>query len=209
MSGSIWGGGGISISQAGTLQQAILPSQRWTGQRVFSVANSVIASNTLYAGPFIPTANMTVDQMAIRVATGLAGSGKLGIYSALTTLLPDALLGEITTDLDTTSIATVTGGFAVNPTLRAGTLYWLASCFSAAPTIFCWNHAVAQNGGFIWPVGSPTAAGWFANGNATSRVTRNAPLVYVPATQFFPASFGAATEGIGTPGAPVIALRNL
>lgn len=196
-----------TVEQAGALTQAALPSGRWTGQRCFSTANAAVAANTLYAGPFIPVADITVDQLAIRVATGSAGSGKIGIYTALPTLLPDTLVAEIAEDLDTTSTATLVGTFTANPTLRAGVLHWLATCFSATPTIVCWNHGVAQKGGFTWLVGSPVPTAWFSTGTATTRVTRNAALTYVPATQFFPATFGTATENNDTPGAPLVALR--
>ena len=209
MSGSIFGDTGVSMGQAGALLQEPLPSQRWTGQRCFSVASTAIASNTLYAGPFIPTETMAADRVAIRVATGSVGSAKIGIYTALPTLLPGVLVAEITEDLDTVAAATLAGSFSANPQLVVGQLYWLATCFSATPTMSCWNHATAQNGGFIWPIGSAVAESFFITSRAPSRVTRTAELVYVPATQFFPLSFGAATEGSGTPGAPLVALRKL
>jgi len=202
-------GAGVSVAQAGALLQAPMPSQRWTGPRCFSSANAVVAADTLYACPFIPSETFTCDSLGARIATGVAGNAKFGIYSALATLLPDALLAEVSADSDTTSTATVTATFASNPTLNAGQLYYLASCFSAAPTVACWNHAIAQNGGFTWLIGASLPGTIVVNGGPPSRITRTAALPYVAATQFFPASFGAATEGSGTPGSPLLAVRKL
>jgi hypothetical protein len=207
MSGSVFGDG-VTLGQAGRLQQATLPSQRWTGSRCFSVANAAIAANTLYASPFIPIETFTCDQLAVRIATGAAGNAKIGIYTSLASLLPDALVVEANADIDTTSIASATVGLTSNPTLNAGQLYWLATCFSATPTMVCWNHGALQGGGFSWLVGSSAAGGFLTTGGPM-RVTRDAALVYVAASAFFPASFGAATEGAGTPGAPLVTVRKL
>jgi len=210
MSGSIWGNSGVSFGQASSLLQAPLPSQRWTGPRCFSATNAAVAANTLYACPFIPLETFTCDQLGIRVATGAAGSAKLGIYTALTTtLMPDALVAEVSADIDTTSIATPTVGFAANPTFTVGKLYYLASCYSVTPTMVCWNHTVAQNGGFLWPIGSAIPGPWLVSGGTPARITRTAALTYVAGSAFFPASFGAATEGAGTPGSPLVAIRKL
>lgn len=203
-------GSGLTTSQAGAFLQAPMTSGRWTGPRVFSTANAAVAANTLYAIPFIPADTFTADQIGLRVATGAAGSAKAGIYTALTaTNLPDALVAECSTDMDTTATANVQAGFSANPMLTAGRLYWLAACFSVTPTIVCVNHAIAQNGGFVWVVGAPSIGAILANGVAPSRVTRDAALAYVGATAFFPASFGACTEGSGSPGSPVVAIRKL
>ena len=191
------------------LLAAPMLSQRWTGPRCFSSVNAVVAANTLYACPFIPLETFTCDQLAIRVATGAAGSAKIGIYTSLATLLPDALVAENTADLDTTSTSTLQGAFTSNPTLTVGALYYLATCYSVTPTMACWAHGVVQNGGFPWLIGAASASSWLVTGNAPVRITRTAALTYVAGSAFFPASFGAATEGAGTPGSPLVAVRKL
>jgi len=201
MSGVIGVGGGA-------FGVAPVISQRWVGPRCFSFANSAVAADTLYAHPFIPSETFTCDQAAIRVTTGSAGSAKIGIYTSDDlTGVPDVLVAEVNADLDTTSTATLAAGFDVSPVLTRGRLYFLATCFSATPSPVCWNHAIAQNGGYVWINSAPNASAWLSNGNIPSRVTRTAALTYVASSAFFPATFGASTEGSGSPGAPIVALR--
>lgn len=134
-----------------------LPLLRSTGLYVSNAMNATAGSTTAGAAdrlemvPFIPSKDVTIDELAFEVTTLLAGSNcKVGLYSSNTTTgLPDTLL-EGSGDLScaTTGVKT----YAITPrTLTAGTLYWLAVHFSSTQTL----RALAVGG--CMPIASQAA----------------------------------------------------
>ena len=94
--------------------------------------NPGVTANTLYALPFVAHRAITVDRIAIHVATLAAGaSARLGIYQAGTNLYPGSLL----LDAGVVSVAT-TGvkAITISQALAAG-LYWLALVSDGAPNV--------------------------------------------------------------------------
>ena len=89
-------------------------------------------ADTLYAVPFLVARDMTVDRIAIYVATLAAGkSARLGIYRDGTNLYPGDLL------LDAGEVSVASSGLkaiTIDQALTKG-IYWLAIVSDGAPVI--------------------------------------------------------------------------
>ncbi len=104
---------------------------------------AAMVANRLYMTRLISPAALAVSELGIRVATaGAAGTlARLGIYHAQADGMPGDLLvdaGAVPTD----AIAYVS--VAINQSLAAGTVYWLAAIFSGAPTVAGFNNHASQ-----------------------------------------------------------------
>lgn len=94
------------------------------------------AANRLDFVPYIPSKNITVDQLAIEVTTLVASSqARIGIYSSNASGVPDALLSGAGTLLDCGSTGSKTSAVSPSVTLIAGTVYWLAIHYSSTQTL--------------------------------------------------------------------------
>jgi hypothetical protein len=99
-----------------------------------ATANIAITANRLYAYPLFIARNLTIDRIAMEVATAGAGGTKvrLGIYNGDgTNLYPGSLLldaGEVA--VDSTGIKTIT----ISQALTKG-LYWVAMVSDGTPTV--------------------------------------------------------------------------
>jgi len=186
-----------------------LVTGRWYGPQLGSqVTNAAMAANVLYAYPILVPTSCTLAGLAMRIGTQSVGTGKLGIY-ANASGVPGTLVAEATQDGDfNVAVTTLDYTFSANPALSAG-WHWFASCFSAAtatPVTYSSAPAISTLGNLL---GHPSSIGVLASGtsNGASRLFRTAALTYVAATAFFPASFGAVSYGVNTPGMPIIAYQ--
>lgn len=206
MSGSIFGDGGLTRAQVGAFTMAPLLSGQKFGTRATSNSTVVVVADTLYATPWIAPETCSLSTVEFRVNTGAAGNAKVGIYAAGApgvSNLPAEKLGENTADLSTASPANLVGTLSSPVAVVAGRLYWLAACFSAAPSIQGFNTALAQAGGWLWPIGVPAGDnGWVTASVSMSRYT--VALAYVAGpVPFLPATFGAGSFGGGAPSSPI------
>lgn len=131
--------GAFNLGEVGlTRDQAISPvAARYYGHRATFggvAATLALVADTLYGVPFIPPADMVVNQIAVNI-TGAAGAGKLlriGLYTGNKFGLPGSLLatsGAIAADA--TGIKTAT----INANLKAGQLYFFAAVSDGTPTV--------------------------------------------------------------------------
>lgn len=76
----------------------------------YYVSSVAVVADTLYAYPYVVVRTMTIDRIAIYVATGVSGKARLGIYNTGTNLYPGTLLldaGEVDVTSSTLVAATV------------------------------------------------------------------------------------------------------
>lgn len=149
-----------------------------------------VAANILYAVPVYIAADISVQQLSLRVTTALAGNAKMAIYSN-TAGRPAAKLAEgaaaASTDATGAATVTITGNIAL-----AQGWHWLASIFDAAPTVNTINSADFMMTGII---GAATAGDVGTTAAQVSGVTGVATYA-----DGFPATFGTATgRTVGTP----------
>lgn len=163
---------GAKTRQAGGLPAIVPVSARFYSQRdaFAGVAGTLaLVADTLYGVPFVPPADMAINQLAVNI-TSAAAAGKLlriGIYDANDRGLPGTLLaasGAIAADATGVKTATV----AVN--LRAGKLYFFACVSDDTPT-------VTSNTGGVSPFGVDAATD--SGGGAS--VTRSFTYAALPA----------------------------
>lgn len=197
---------GISRAQAAAQRVAPLLAGEWYGTPCWSAVSSTpVVANTMYATPWLPTEDMLIDRIGLRIATGAAGDAKVGLYSMGADKLPAAVLAENTADLTTAATAFLTGTIAATQ-VRVGVPVFIVAAFSGTPTPMTFNGQTVQSGGFVAALGAPNGSEnvWLNNG-FMSRYTR--ALTYVSGSAFFPATFGAATIGTGNPGGMVFSVR--
>lgn len=108
---------------------------RWYSQNKpnsTSLTNSGLTSDKLRAFPFVPSKDMTLDRIAFRVNSALAGFARVGVYNDNGNLYPSSLI------VDGGSIDTGTTGEKVStisvPVL-GGELYWLAYSSSVSVSV--------------------------------------------------------------------------
>lgn len=200
---SVFEADGLTGAQVGKFSRGPVPSGYWVGNKAYSSADAAVAANTLYAAPWSVEETALYSQLGLRVTAGAVGSCKLGVYSD--NAGPATLIAEVAVDIDTTTPGALAAAFASSVGLAAGSVVWLCACFSVTPTVRGYNPAGLQGSGFGWQFGSPLLGKWLDTSGNYVRVTRDAALAYVPATAFFPSSFGAFTFGAGSPGSPIIA----
>jgi hypothetical protein len=113
-----------------------LVSGSYVSQAINATALSTIAAaaNRLDLFPFVPSRNLTINELAVEVSTLIAASqGRLGIYASDANGNPGAKLVEGATVID----CATTGAKALaisNTVLAAGTVYWLAVLSSSTQT---------------------------------------------------------------------------
>jgi len=91
-----------------------------------------ISANYLYAYAFYVPTPTTFDRIAVMVATAVAGSARLGIYSDDGNCYPASLVLDAgTVDTGTTGMKEI----VINQTLSAG-LYWLVFVTNAGPIFY-------------------------------------------------------------------------
>ena len=125
----------------------------------YSLSQTTMTANKLYAVPFLAARDMTVDRIATYVAGIDAGkNARLGIYENGTNLYPGALLldaGEINVGTGTgAKVITISQSLVKN-------IYWLAIVSDGTPII-----RVAANAQTILGVNSnqtATQTGWIAD----------------------------------------------
>lgn len=111
-----------------------LTSGRYISQAINASALSTIAqaANRLEYFPFIPTRNLTINELAVEVSTLLAGGrGRLGIYNSDANGNPSTKLVEGAAVFTTDAVGVKTLVIP-NTVLQAGTVYWLAVWYIAA-----------------------------------------------------------------------------
>lgn len=100
-------------------------------------ANAMVADR-LYMARLAVSKAHTITEFALRVGTGSAGNGRIGLYEAGTDGLPGDLLFD-SGDMSTTSAAFLTAAASVP--VRPGIDYWLCAIFSATPSVSSLNSA--------------------------------------------------------------------
>ena len=163
-------------------------------------------TNTLVAHPFTIFAPVRVDALALRLVTGAAGLGKLGIYDS-TNIAPYSLVAEVSGDIDVSGAAgDYESAFLQDVVLSPGR-YWMASCFSGGAQVA--SFSAASSSGLDSMLGSTAAAGVLLTSVATKPTgfTRTAALTYVSGAAFFPALFGDGTVRQNNTGACAVAIK--
>ena len=108
-----------------------------------SRGTGAVAANTLYAVPMVLRRSVTIDELGLYVATGVASTNVLlGIYTNVMGA-PGALVAQVAAAASTAT-SDVGASAAVSPsvTLPAG-LYWFACLFDGAPSV---NAVTAASG---------------------------------------------------------------
>jgi len=105
-----------------------------------------MTKDQLYAVPFSCPKNITLDRIACRLNTAVAGNARIGIYTDGGNIYPASLV----LDAGTISTAAPTGlkTLTINQALVGPALYWLVIVFSANTSMVC-----SQGGGTISIVG--------------------------------------------------------
>lgn len=94
-----------------------------------------LAGNLIYAHAFVPSRNLTINELAIEVTAFATGSAHAGIYADDGTGYPGALVIGTTTGFNIGTPNQVRLEAISSTTLTAGTLYWLAVVANAAATV--------------------------------------------------------------------------
>jgi hypothetical protein len=101
---------------------------------------TALAVGRLYAMPFIPPRNTTIDRLAFEISSTAAVNARIGLYTDDGNLYPATRLA------DSGDISCNTAGlktYTLTQALTAGTLYWAAiECASAVPTFRCCDRAL-------------------------------------------------------------------
>jgi hypothetical protein len=158
-------GGGLSVSTGtvsvtnqitppyyitGGTQYYLFP----TGGATLGTGAAITASTTIYCEFTTPIANVTIDQVLVRVTTGVAGNGQIGIYT---------VSGGTLTLFDYSSAAQSVGSSASNPAfslfnttdaLVAGTTY--AVCLGASSGATFTSFVAGSTGPAVQTFGSST-----------------------------------------------------
>lgn len=125
------GGGGTYPESLGYV------STRWYRSVASGTSNSAVLADNLLALPLIIKSSVTISNLGVRVATGVAATEvKYAIYSNVAGVPTDLLYQVSAAAATTASNSNATAGFASNPTLSEGS-YWVVSLFNGAPTITC------------------------------------------------------------------------
>lgn len=90
-----------------------------------------LTGNRVYYIPFIPKIDCRITELAVEVTTASSGSGQVGVYNSNANYRPHTLLGYISISTGTTGVKSG----AVNISLVAGRLYWLAIVNSSGATV--------------------------------------------------------------------------
>jgi hypothetical protein len=143
----------------------VTPNRYYVANCNGGTALGTVASvaNSMWAVPFVPSEDCSIDTILIEVTTLLAGNARVGVYSDDGNLHPNALLGESTTgSVSNGTVGVKTFSFTTPVALKGGTTYWLALATSVAVTLRAVPVASAVNvlgfgatvgavsGGFCW-----------------------------------------------------------
>jgi hypothetical protein len=93
---------------------------------------AALTANRVYFVPFAVTRRCTLKTIGVEVTTGSAGTARVGVFSATALGLPDEVLKEAASTVDTTNIAVVTTALGLE--LAPG-VYFAAVKPSATPTV--------------------------------------------------------------------------
>lgn len=164
------------------------------------------ANSPVYACPLPVRRTVTISGLELLVGTAVVSvTGKMALYQGDLLAGNGTLVAACSGTADMNSVANtaIALSFSSNQTLAPG-LYWACSMFDGAAqpyTLSANTHPFGELGQFI---GAPTIAGLIRTslGLQALRVT-SANQDY---TVGFPASFGTATVGLGSPGSPYIAM---
>lgn len=176
----------VTSSQA----RQVSANQYFPGSSAYSFGSGTIAlsADTLYAVPF--HLNLLAQGLAVEITSGVAGAGRLGLYGSTRDGAPGDLIEELSSTIDTSSVALQPKTFGYNR--RLGGPLWLVALFNSAPTI----RGLTVNAGAHAVFGRSTIS--------STTVTS-----YVTAAQAYgalPSVFPSATIQTGTT-APGIAVR--
>lgn len=104
----------------------------------YTITQTAMVANTLYAVPFLAARDMTVDRIAVYVVTLDSGkSARMGIYNDGTNLYPGSLLldaGEVS--VGSAGIKAIT----IDQSLTKG-IYWLVIVSDGTPTVRVLSYA--------------------------------------------------------------------
>ena len=143
------------------------------------------AANRFEAVPFIPSHNMTVNELALEVTTLLAASQfRLGIYADNGATAPGSLI--IGTGLLDSAATGYKTEVIANTALAAGTLYWLVTLISSTQTF----RGVALAAAYPFSAPAVTATANFSVQRGTSTFASGLPAsapVCTPASAVMPA----------------------
>lgn len=196
----LFGGGFAPFAAPGRLDHPGYVSGRFYGPMCSGVSSvTAVAANTLYVQPLPVQFPVAVNSLGYRIGTAVAGvKGKFALYNAA-----GALLAENTTDQDMGAVAgSYSAAFSGAIQLPPG-MYWAAFCSDGAAQLTTWSSANTQGSGFAWFTGGASLGGLLFGSSSVDRLT--APLTYVAATPFFPATLPTLTLGTGSPGSPYLA----
>lgn len=183
-----------------------ISGRRYGPEIASTINNTAMTPNMLFALPFYVVQPVRVVGMAMRIGTAVVGvKGSMGIYSNNNArAMPDRLLAECVGDLDMGGANEVMLPLSRATPLPKG-MCWLAAVFDGAAQPTAYNHSVIGGAGLAYMLGGASVL----NLNTTSgtiRLTRDAPLAYMPGSLFLPAEFGPASFGTGSPGTPYMAI---
>lgn len=167
---------------------------------------SAMTADTVYLFPISLIRGGTFSGMAIRVGTAVpATNGKLALYDNAGGIEGTKRLIEAcsaTVDMNETALSTLTTNFAANRFIPAG-FYWAASIFNGAAQ----PGALVQSqvyGAGLAPILGGSNLGAFQNvSSATAIRFTVAGETYAGG---FPATLGAPSVAVTTPGSPILAL---
>lgn len=188
------GGGGPSpLMQAGT----------WQSPPAWGKSTGAVVANRVYLSPLPLWAAATLTALAARITAASAGNVRMGIYTySGGTFTFQRAVG---TPPSTGSIAIVSATLTTNYAAAAGTL-WLATLFSATPTMQTWHPSSVQGGGLQPWVGAldPLATTEFGSGSGIASLFVDRQYV-----DDFPATIDITTmvRGSSAPGSPVVYAR--
>jgi hypothetical protein len=128
--GSGGGGGGGGLGGSGFIQSGVVRNRIYFGGSPLSTvpASAVISINSIYAIPFSPGVNITVDAIDVE-QTGMGGvlfATRIGIYKNISDVVApsDLYPGALITDQILLANAVQVHSLAINVPLTAGKLYW-------------------------------------------------------------------------------------
>ena len=137
------------------------------------ISNNLVVINTLFFLPFPVVRKMRLDQIGVRVVTGVAlGKARVGIYSSNSNNLPSTLLVD-SGELDVSTSGTTVMA-SIDITLDVG-LYWSCLTFDSAVTI---QGGITQHSNYVLGL-SPTSnlAGWRCNSVAFAPLPSPPPAI--------------------------------
>jgi hypothetical protein len=187
------GGQSRAIDEQVALPCLIPPATEWVMTTMACGSATTVlagAANRVDLFPFVPCADISMDQLGVNVTTAVAAAlGKIVVYNSLANGRPDALLLETGT-LDFATVGNKS--IAASLTLLRGRTYWLGIRHSSTAALSAWATSATPdiNGGTTF--------------TTTARKVLRRTLTFATAA---PASWGFLSSEINAGSATSIWLR--